>query len=216
MALARAKAAQVQQQQHRDLVPILAVWFGSKAAIGATRLPSEIVAELVRAGFDPDAVVRAGEIVLNHPLSGRTRSGSPEPKPGSAATRMVAAEEPDMRARYLLAAAERLTEAQQAGDVDAAVKREETYAAQHAAAGRNRRAAAKRLADLAGSDDRLLVWRAVLDQRTTPDCFALNGQLFHASNPPAIPGAVHPACRCTAETWGHPGPLLNWGTPEGG
>jgi SPP1 gp7 family putative phage head morphogenesis protein len=219
MALARAQANKRATTMERDqaatataLLVLLTAWFRSKAAISATQLPTEILSALTAAGFDPTAVAQAGEIVLDHPLSGRTRGGSPEAKPGLPVVRQVAAEEPEVRARYLLAATERLTEAEQAGDFDAAVRREATYAVQHVKAGQNRRAAAIRLAELAGDTDQLLVWRAVMDQRTTPDCAALNGRIFHASDPPGLPGAMHSRCRCSAETWGQPGPLINWGT----
>ena len=213
MALARAQVTKLQQQQkHRDVLAVLVAWFGSKAAIGATRLPAEILGALEMAGYDPSAAAKAGEIVLDHPLPGRTRGGSPEAKPGQTAARQVAAEEPEMRAQYLLAATERLTEAGESGDFDAAARKEATYAVQHVKAGQNRRAAAKRLDELAGDTDQLLVWKTVMDKNTTPDCAALNGRVFQASNPPGIPGAMHSRCRCSAEVWGQAGPLINWGT----
>jgi SPP1 gp7 family putative phage head morphogenesis protein len=219
MALARAQATKRAATMDRDqtatttaVLALLTAWFRSKAAISANRLPEELLSSLEAAGYDPTAAAKAGEIVLNHPLSGRTRGGSPEAQPGEPAARLVASDEPEMRARYLLAATQRLTEAEQAGDFDAAVRREATYALQHVKAGQNRRQAAKRLDELAGDTDQLLVWRAVMDKNTTPDCAALNGRIFHASNPPGIPGAMHSRCRCSAETWSQPGPLINWGT----
>lgn len=217
MALARAKSLafaeptydqQPQHRQRKDIVPILAAWFGSRAAITAMTLPEEIVAELASIGIGHTAALKAGEIVLQHPLSGRTGAGSPEAKPNTTAARMVAAEEPEMRAEFLLNSAERLSEALGEGDFDKAVAAEERYAEQHVAAGQNRRRAAKKLDELAAKT-RFCVWRTVMDKRTTPDCAALNGRIFPASDPPGIPGAMHPACRCTAEAWN--GPVLQRG-----
>jgi hypothetical protein len=212
MALARAKALafaeptfdqQPQQRKRRDIVPILALWFGSKAAIGATVLPEEILAELTSIGIGHVAALKAGEIVLVHPLSGRTSAGSPESGHGTTTARMVAAEEPKMRAEFLVNSAERLSEALAEGDYDKAVAKEEGYAEQHVAAGQNRRKAAKKLDELA-AESPVLVWRTVMDKNTTPDCAALNGRIFLASAPPAIPGAVHARCRCSAEAWSGP------------
>jgi SPP1 gp7 family putative phage head morphogenesis protein len=201
MALARAKALvfaeptfdqQPQHRQRRDIIPILAVWFGSKAAIGATALPEAILAELASIGIGHTAA-----------LSGRTAAGSPESGHGTTTARMVAAEEPKLRAEFLVNSAERLSEALAVGDYDKAVTKEEGYAEQHVAAGQNRRKAAKRLDELAATSP-MLVWRTILDERTTPDCAVLNGRIFPANNPPAIPGAVHSRCRCSAEAWSGP------------
>lgn len=212
MALARAKALtfaeptfdqQPQHRQRRDIVPILALWFGSKAAIGATVLPEAILAELASIGIGHVAALKAGEIVLRHPLSGRTAAGSPESGRETTTARKVAAEEPKMRAEFLVNSAERLSEALAMGDYDKAVAKEEGYAEQHVAAGQNRRKAAKKLDELAATSP-MLVWRTILDERTTPDCAVLNGRIFPANNPPAIPGAVHSRCRCSAEAWSGP------------
>ncbi|HXJ27404.1 MAG TPA: minor capsid protein, partial [Streptosporangiaceae bacterium] len=77
-----------------------------------------------------------------------------------------------------------------------------TYLDAHRAAGQNRVKAATaydRAAAAAGPDGKLR-WNAVMDERTTADCAALNGTLFTADKPPGglLPGAVHPRCRCTA------------------
>lgn len=212
MALARAKSVafaeptynqQPQPRRRDDVVKVLAVWFGSRAALSATQLPEEILAELASIGIGLTAADRAGEIVLGHPLSGRTGSGSPEAKPGMTAMRMVASEEPEMRAEFLVNSAERLSEALGTGDYDAAAVREERYAEQHVAAGQNRRRAARKLDGLA-VESPVLVWRTVMDRKTTPDCAALDGRIFLAADPPGIPGAMHPTCRCSAETWSGP------------
>jgi len=46
----------------------------------------------------------------------------------------------------------------------------------------------------------MLGWRAVVDNRTTPECKWANGRNFRADRLPIIglPGAVHPRCRCTS------------------
>lgn len=209
MALARAKAAtQTDQRQRRDVLPILIAWFGSKAAIGATQLPAEILAALVAAGFNRLAAGMAGEITLKHSLPGRTRSGSPGRTSEMSAAQQVAAEEPEMRAEFLLASADRLSEAVDSGTLEAATVKEERYVAQHVAAGKNRRKAAQKLDGLAAKSD-YLIWRTVMDKNTTPDCAALNNRVFLAAAPPGLPGAMHPKCRCTAEPTS--GPLVNWG-----
>lgn len=208
MALARAKAAttadpEADRKRRHDLVPILAVWFGSKAAIGATQLPEVLLQELMNTGISRQAVELAGRITLQHPLPGRTGSGSP--KPGASAARTVASHEPEVRAEYLLAAAERLDEALADGDEEKATANEERYAAQHVAAGQNRRRAAKKLDELA-AESPVLRWKTIMDKNTTPDCAALNNRLFLASSPPGIPGAMHVRCRCSAEPYdSHPG-----------
>ncbi len=112
------------------------------------------------------------------------------------------------RAIYILAAAERLNEAD---DLAHAEEVERGYFARHVAAEERRQRAAA-LVDLTAKllGDRkeeqvdrkapLLGWRSVLDQRTTPECRWANGRNFRADQIPIIglPGAVHPRCRCTS------------------
>jgi SPP1 gp7 family putative phage head morphogenesis protein len=212
MALARAKAVayaeptynqQPQQRRRKDILPVLILWFGSKAAVTATALPEEILAELASIGIGHTAAMRAGEILLQHPMSGRTAAGSPQSGAHTTAMRMVASAEPELRAEFLINSAERLQEALGTADYDKAVAKEERYAEQHVAAGQNRRRAAQKLDDLAKTTQ-FCVWRAVMDKHTTPDCAALNGRIFPVNSPPAIPGAVHPRCRCKAEAWSGP------------
>lgn len=211
MALARAKALTFaepdqQGQDHHGGFPVLAAWFGSKAAIHAASLPADLVDELVEFGLNRRAVEFAGELALAHPLSGRTRAGSPEPKPDMTTTLRVAAEEPEMRARFVLASAQRLTEALGDDTFDPAAKKEERYATAHAAAGRNRRVAAKALDEVNVKSGPWLVWRTAGDDRVEGICRGLAGRIFTAANPPGglIPGAVHTHCRCHAEGWGGP------------
>lgn len=103
-----------------------------------------------------------------------------------------------MRAAYVMAAAERLTEAQ--GGYDAALHREQLYRDLHVAAARNRRSAARELDQTAAeSRDGWMVWRC--GDHPEPECAALNGRVFTVGNAPGIPGAVHPNCQCWAESW---------------
>lgn len=199
MALARATVVKATAS---DAASSLAAWFGSPAAINATRLPPDLIAELVALGVSERAARKAGALALSIRLTGRSRYGSPAPYAGMPLTRRVAGEEPDLRARYVIAAARRLTE----DDSDAAVKREQNYLAQHVAAGRRRRAAAALVdAVAANSATGYLRWNTMHDDRVDARCAALDGRLFTIGNLPdgeAIPGALHPRCRCYATAWG--------------
>lgn len=206
MALAVAKAADEKKNRRKAVLAALIAWFSSKDSISATKLPAGLVEMMVSAGYTRAAAVTAGEIATSAPLTGRNRGGSPSPN-GTAAGK-VAADEPEMRANYLLAAAERL---QDGDDSDKAKAAEERYLQQHLEAAKNRMRCAKKL-DEAFKEAPVLVWRTVMDDRTTPECAALNGRLFTRKTMPGIPGAMHSRCRCTAEPAGS-GPLLDWGTP---
>lgn len=211
MALARAKTATLNRPAADTAVlAALTAWFASKAAIAATGLPDTLLELLTNLGIDRQVAVAVGEMATVKALSGRSRHGAPAPTGDMTLARRVAIEEPEMRARYVLAAARRLTEALLLDRYGAAWALEQRYLAMHIKAGQNRRAAARRV-DKLGSDGQVLVWRTAGDDRVTPDCAALEGRLFQASNPPGIPGAMHMLCRCHAELWGH-GPLLNWGS----
>lgn len=194
-----------QQKDRRDaIIAALVLWFGSSAAITATTLPAALVAQLVTAGFTERAVRAAARITVAPALAGRRRGGSPTHTPDTTAKRTVAAEEPGMRAQYLMKAAERLTEAERDGVFPQAVRLEERYLDQHTAAGRNRARAAAELDRVAAEHGPWLVWRTANDARVEADCRALSGTVFTADNPPkldgypVIPGAVHPRCRCHA------------------
>jgi SPP1 gp7 family putative phage head morphogenesis protein len=117
------------------------------------------------------------------------------------AAQLVSSQEPGWRARYTLAAARRLAAGMENGDYSAALARERAYRAAHIAAGKNRRAAARKL-DVLGRehDGELLIWRTRRDDRVSLDCQLLDGRVFPADSPPdgQIPGAVHPRCRCYA------------------
>ena len=106
------------------------------------------------------------------------------------------------RAIYAVAATDRLSNPT---DFDLAVERElQNYTLHTEAEERRLRAAA--LVDAAAqlmsdrTTDNLLGWRAVVDDRTTPECRAAHGCNFRADRMPLIgwPGAVHMRCRCSA------------------
>lgn len=113
---------------------------------------------------------------------------------------------PKWRALYLVAASERLRLAEQADKLRDAELLEETYFAHHLMAEERRLrsaalvdSAARLLSDRTETPDDLVGWRAVLDERTTPDCRAAHGKNFVATRmpEPGWPGAVHPRCRCS-------------------
>jgi len=198
MALARAKAAKQPDRDDDALVALLTAWFASQPAIAATALPDDLVAALVARGFTQRAAIEAGELGSDPTMAGRSRYGAPAVKPNMTTQRRVATEEPELRARYVVAAAERLTDAD---DYDVALAREKTYRDQHVAAGRNRRKAARELDRVAAtSKTGWLVWRC--GDHPEPECKALNNRIFTVDNPPGIPGAMHPNCKCWSEPYG--------------
>lgn len=206
MGLARAHVTTKAAVNERAVLAALTAWFGSKDAIKATQLPDNLIKMLVSIGIDVGVAKKVGHMVLVRPLSGRSRHGAPAPYTGMPATRRVASEEPEMRARYVLAATQRLTEAIADDTYPQALSNEQRFLNMHVAAGRNRRQAARRVDDI-GGNGQVLVWRTAGDSRVESACRALEGRLFTASNPPSgvYPGAVHSRCRCHAETWGSPG-----------
>jgi len=126
--------------------------------------------------------------------SQRGKSGPPV-----SMARRIAADEPTMRARYVLAAAKRLTAAAARREFTKALRRERAYLAAHRRAGQRRAKAAQAYDEMARRHGPFLRWKAIMDSRTTPDCAQLNGQLFHVDNPPfPPPGARHVHCRCVA------------------
>lgn len=181
------------------VVAAVTVFLASAAAVQAVTLPTALVARLAALGLSVRAVRAAGRLILDPPLTGRRRTGSPARRFGpQTMVRRMAAAEPDYRARYLLAASRRLTQAIVDGEFTAGMRREHRYLGAHRRAG-------KRRARIAADYDRVarratyLRWRAVMDDRTSPDCAARNGSTWHRDNPPfPPPGAQHPACRCIA------------------
>lgn len=128
---------------------------------------------------------------------------TPRPQSGKGASpvsmaRRMAADEPTMRARYVLAAAKRLTAAAAQREFTAALRREQAYLAAHRRAGQ-RRAQVARDYDQAARGQMFMVWVTAGDSRVDPHCAALAGTIWHVDRPPSvIPGAVHPWCRCRA------------------
>jgi SPP1 gp7 family putative phage head morphogenesis protein len=107
-------------------------------------------------------------------------------------------------ALFAVAAADRLlrTEELKGRPADRAVEAEATYYQQHVVA-EERRLRAAIMQDAAAQvigQDGLLGWRAVIDERVTPECRWANGRNYRADQMPVIgfPGAVHARCRCAA------------------
>lgn len=202
IALARAKAA----VGDPSLLERLTRWFASPEAITATDLPDDLIAALVADGYTREAAVEAGKLASYPPLSGRTRHGSPGRKDDMTALRRVATEEPGMRAQFVLASAQRLTDADTDGGLSDQLKDEQRFRDMHVALGRKRRQAARQVDEATSrSRDGWLVW--VCAEKPEARCKALEGRLFTADNPPgAYPGAVHISCRCSAAPWSGPTP----------
>lgn len=176
------------------LIVALAAYLASSAAVSAVALPPALVGRLTSMGLAPRAVRKAGRLTLDPPLTGRNRWGSPTPPtPGDGASlaRMVAADEPIWRARYLMAAARRLTAAIARREFTRAVTKERRYLRQHRAAGQRRRAGAQQ-ADRARARSRsgLLVWEG----GTCPDCEPRNGRVFRPGEWQLPP--LHNSCGC--------------------
>lgn len=172
----------------------IAAYLATRTAVAAIRLPGVLAARLTALGLSQRAVRLAGHMVLEPPLTGRTRWGSPaRPDPADmvSAVRKVAADEPVMRARYLLNAAKRLTQALAVGEFPAAVKAEKRYLGQHRAAGLGRRKGAAQVDSvLAGARSPYLVWVG----GTCDECRPLDGRVFRVGEIPLPPR--HPHCHC--------------------
>lgn len=194
-------------------VAALAAWLALAAARTAVRLPARIAALLTAAGLPPRAVRLAGQLALTAPLPGRARTGTTPPAAGperdSGTYRLTTAHqdaligEPGYRAQFLVNSAKRLAVAHDMGVGDIQLAKERAYLAAHRRAARNRLQVAERI-DAMAQESPWLEWHTVLDSRTTPDCRAMNGQIFTLDQPPVIgwPGAVHPQCRCSATPFG--------------
>jgi hypothetical protein len=197
------------------VIAALAVFFASVLAIKALHLPRVLVARLESLGLATKAIKAAGDMAMEPPLTGRGRFGSPPPDgasasrapsspsspPATSTVRTVKSEEPEMRARFVVAASKRLTRAITLGVYPEALRVEPTYLKQHRAAGRNRLKAAQALDLVAAAHGPWLVWRTKGDSRVDAHCAALEGRLFTIDNLPNggdIPGAIHVACRCWA------------------
>jgi hypothetical protein len=136
------------------------------------------------------ARLAASMLPPQRPLLGRAAG------PASAWVRRTSA---PRRAAYALAAARRL--AAREPDVDA----ERRYLAAHLAAERGRADAALRADAMVARFGPVLGWHAKqpFDALTSPGCRQRHGQNFSPARPPivegrpALPGMVHPSCRCS-------------------
>jgi hypothetical protein len=113
------------------------------------------------------------------------------------------------RAQYVVAASKRVADAAQearskgepvTAAMDAQVTREQRFYFLHRQAMWSRAQAAMSTDMAALEYGPLLGWKAVLDNRTSPECKNANGRNFYATAMPDIgfPGSVHLACRCRA------------------
>ncbi len=195
-------------------IAVVAAYLATTTAVAAVALPASLVGQLTSLGLSRRAVRAAGRLTLDPPLTGRTSWGSPTPaaarprdRGGAVSmTRLTASNEPTMRARYLLAAAKRLTRTATERRFTAGLRRERTYLDAHRRAG-IRRARIARDYDRLARRHQYLKWVAVLDDRTTPDCAARHGSVWSVSNPPfPPPGAQHVACRCVSAPASTPSP----------
>lgn len=173
-----------------SVVDELAAYLGSPEAVDAGVLPVGLVNRLESLGLSKRAIRIAARLVLEPPLTGRNRWGSPgkvEPGADVSAVRKVAGDEPTWRARYLLEAAKRLTDAEQFAQALAAERR---YLRLHREAGIGRRKGAAQVDAAAKRANGYLVWVG----GTCDECRPLDGQVFLVGAMPLPP--LHPHCRC--------------------
>lgn len=170
------------------------------AAVAAVWTIDRIIGLLTQfPGVKPEA---AGWLLID--LMGERIGIGPIPRPGTAAHGMYR-HNLHRRASYLINAARRLSSAVLLGQVASAIHREQGYLRNHRAATAKRMAAATVVDQVRGRtpDSSLLGWQAVLDAKTDPTCRRLHGTNFDPLDPPlveglpALPGTVHPFCRCT-------------------
>jgi hypothetical protein len=171
------------------MVDELATYLASPG-VKAGVLPVGLRNRMESLGLSRRAVYLMGRLVLEPPLTGRNRWGSPDRSGiGDPVTmaRRVAGDEPTWRARYLLASARRLSEAD---DFTAALAKEKRYLRLHRTAGRQRRAGALQV-DRAAKRSRtgLLIWEG----GSCPDCAPRNGTVLM---PGEMPPPRHLHCRC--------------------
>jgi SPP1 gp7 family putative phage head morphogenesis protein len=203
-------------------VGALATFLAEASLVAAVALPPYLFAQLLRLGFRRSALKAALAIGLRGPLFHRPARGTPA---GTAAGQ-VADTEPELRARYILNAARRITDdldtvlpervgpdglvqppPTEADRLEGATRREATYFDQHVNAQRNRRATAHAV-DQVATESPWMQWVTANDDRVEADCRSLAGHVFSIDSPPLVhgrptwPGAVHPRCRCTAAPFG--------------
>lgn len=181
----------------QGVIAAVAAYLASQAALKAVTLPTVLVTRIAALGLSKRAVRVAGRLTLEPALTGRNRWGSPARRFGrQTMARRMAANEPTMRARYLLAASRRLTQALIDGEFTAGLARERRYLQLHRKAGQ-RRAKVAREYDRIAKGHEYLKWVTKGDQHVDAHCRAKAGTVWHVDNPPMPPpGAVHPWCRC--------------------
>jgi len=177
------------------VVAALAAFLLAAQLVKVTTIPLHLLLRLSALGVDKRAARAAGRLVLAAPL----------PRPtmftGTALAQTREAEA-RIRATYWLKAAQRITGALTHGaDLFTAIRAERRFYRQHRAAADNRERAA-RVVDTVAQRSPWMVWRAVIDSRTTADCQDLNGRVFTVDQPltiagsPVWPGSIHARCRC--------------------
>jgi SPP1 gp7 family putative phage head morphogenesis protein len=193
----------------KAVVAALAAWLATSAALTAVFLPAALAARLVALGLAPKAVRLAGRLALTGGLVGRGSHGVPT-TPNGTAYRDAIIGEPGYRAQFLVNSAKRMAVAHDMGVADIQLAKERAYLAAHRRAARNRTQVAADMDEMA-QESPWLEWHCKTDpatgrpdDRVTPDCRAMHGQIFTLDQPPAIgwPGAVHPRCRCRATPFG--------------
>lgn len=211
-------AATAPTDAEQAVVGALTTFLAEATLTGVVVLPPYLYSKLLRLHLHPAAIRAAATLTLRGPLFRRPQRG---PRTGTTdtAAALVAAGEPEMRARYLLAAAKRITRdlrtiiptppgqpAPSLTDrVRDALRRERRYWRQHVDAQRNRRQSAQAVDDVTQLSP-WWQWRTAGDARVEADCRRFAGRTFTVANPPMLdgrpvfPGAVHPHCRCVAVT----------------
>lgn len=151
-------------------------------------------------GVDPRAV-RAAHRMMTAAAESLPRSGT------GAAGRRTTQDAHLFRAWYLLNATRRIQTGMADGKTpDQVIRSERNYLRAHQRAQIRRAQAANQTdtaaeASLINTGRRMVVWRAVIDARTTRDCRMMNGKIFDPAVGTTIglPGSAHPFCRCWAE-----------------
>lgn len=177
------------------------------ALVAGTAIPLYLLLRLTALGIDRRAARAALRLGIADPVHIPRRLRAT----GSAASR-VAADEPGIRARYILDAAKRIAAnllllGKDPHALGTAIRNERRYFKQHIDAGRNRKKAAQQV-DQAAKTSPWLQWRTVMDGHAEQECVDLDGDLFTVDQPPQVggrsvyPGSVHPNCRCKAVAFG--------------
>ena len=192
----------------------LTTFLAEAALTGVVVIPPEIYRRLLRLHLHPAAIRAAAALTLRGPLFRRPQRG---PRTAGTAAALVAAGEPEMRARYLIAAARRITRdlrtvvptpsggtpATLADRLRDALRRERQFWRMHVDAQRNRRASAHAVDEVTAVSP-WWQWQTAGDARVEADCRRFAGRTFTVAAPPMLdghpvfPGAVHPRCRCRA------------------